>query len=283
MDGKELVKQLARQLGDFTDNEAGNYIGADKAFSPEDVGLRLYDRPLVAVGSAGDPLFEEYRKTKAVGPQSMLPGELLPGAASVISYFFPMSEQVRVSNRGEGRASNAWFYARIDGQAFILSAGRYLVGLLEEMGYGALCPAGDPRFGAVFVDDDPSLAFRSTWSERHAAYACGLGTFSLSKGLITEAGIAGRFGSVITSAPLPVTVRAYTGLYDYCIMCGMCAKNCPVNAISLQDGKDHYPCYDYLQISKKYHRGYYGCGKCQVSVPCEFKRPAKHGRTLRHG
>ena len=74
--------------------------------------------------------------------------------------------------------------------------------------------------------------FTSSWSERHVAFVCGLGTFGLSKGLITEKGICGRFGSVVTTAELPRTERPYTGIYEYCIQCRACARNCPVGAIS---------------------------------------------------
>ncbi len=59
--------------------------------------------------------------------------------------------------------------------------------------------------------------FGSNWSERHVAYISGLGTFSLSKGIITEKGMAGRLISLVTDAPLPPTPRAYTELYEYCI------------------------------------------------------------------
>lgn len=77
----------------------------------------------------------------------------------------------------------------------------------------------------------------SLWSERHAAYVCGLGTFGLSKGLITKKGIAGRFTSLITDLPLLADERAYTDVYEYCTR--------------------------------------YGCGLCQVRVPCEAGIPKK--------
>jgi len=44
----------------------------------------------------------------------------------------------------------------------------------------------------------------SSWSERHAAYAAGLGTFSLNDALITPKGIAHRLGSAdYRSYPAP--------------------------------------------------------------------------------
>ena len=118
-------------------------------------------------------------------------------------------------------------------------------------------------------------SFTSNWSERHVAYVCGLGTFSLSKGLITERGVSGRFGSVVTDAPLPVTKRRYTGLYDYCLMCGACVRNCPAQAISLEHGKSHHLCCSYFDTLREKYAPRFGCGKCQVNVPCERRIPQK--------
>ena len=47
----------------------------------------------------------------------------------------------------------------------------------------------------------------SNWSERHIAYAAGLGTFGMSGLFITEMGVANLPGSVVTDIALPVTHR----------------------------------------------------------------------------
>ena len=111
------------------------------------------------------------------------------------------------------------------------------------------------------------------WSERHAAYVCGLGTFGLSKGLITRKGIAGRFGSVVTDIELEPDPREYSGVYDWCINCGACIARCPAKAISFEKGKEHSPCLDMLLQSGKRFAPRYGCGLCQTGVPCEHQRP----------
>jgi len=49
----------------------------------------------------------------------------------------------------------------------------------------------------------------SNWSQRHIAYAAGLGTFSLSDGFITPKGIAMRCGSVVCDAALSPTLQVY--------------------------------------------------------------------------
>ena len=61
--------------------------------------------------------------------------------------------------------------------------------------------------------------------------------------------MAGRFGSVITDLELPEDNRNYEGIYDYCNNCGVCIKNCPANAISLEEGKDHERCFAFYKKS----------------------------------
>ena len=122
----------------------------------------------------------------------------------------------------------------------------------------------------------PDFHANSRWSERYAAYACGLGTFGLLRGLITEKGMAGRFASIIVTETFEPDERKYTGVYDYCIKCGACARNCPANAISLKHGKNNIKCNKHVETMKKKYPPRYGCGKCQVGVPCEFRAPRMH-------
>ena len=148
--------------------------------------------------------------------------------------------------------------------------------LLREEGYEAVIPAGHPDF---CTNRDPNRIalgqpmFTSTWSERHVAFAAGLGTFSLTKHLITEKGVCGRFGSVITTAPFAPTPRTYTDPYEYCTFCGACIRRCPVGAIHLKTGKDMIACTAFMDINKATYAPRHGCGKCQLSIPCETERP----------
>ena len=162
---------------------------------------------------------------------------------------------------------------RVEGQAFINSLSRYLKDALIQDGYNSVVPIQEKAF---FSD---TVSFTANWSERHAAYVCGLGTFGLSKGFITKKGTAGRLGSLITEGFLPPDIREYDDPYAYCTMCGACIKNCPVQAISSEDGKDHRPCWVYLRTTAERYKPRYGCGKCQVGVPCESRIPAdRRGR-----
>ena len=275
MEPNELLAYLQDGINAFVEGSSGNYISMRGALSPSSVGLKLFEPPLIGVAAANDPLFEEMLDEKAVGKQMLMPPDWLEGAQSVVSYFLPMSERVRQSNLEGDLASTEWFHARIEGQMFIMRLGDQVARLLKAAGYDAVCPACHPSMKATFHDENPSVAYHSNWSERHIAYICGLGTFSLTRGIITEKGAAGRLGSVVTTAALPVTERPYSGIDDYCIKCGACIDRCPVNAISLETGKDNYACHNALLESKKVYPGYVGCGKCQVGVPCEYTRPVQ--------
>jgi len=148
--------------------------------------------------------------------------------------------------------------------------------LLEKDGFAALSPMVDPRLSRhspLTADKTEQGFYTSNWSERHTAYAAGLGTFGLSKGLITRKGVAGRFLSVITAAVFQPDARPYTGIYDYCNNCGVCSANCPASAISKEKGKNHYLCSEFLESTRAKHAPRFACGKCQVKVPCEEKAP----------
>lgn len=273
MSPDELLAHLKSELDTFIIGSSNNYISMRAALCPSATGLQLFDQPLITVGDANDPLFAELKKPEAVGQQMRLPSDWLGNAQSVISFFLPMSERVRESNLGDGPASPEWLHARIEGQLFVLLVGKHIERLVRAAGYDAVCPGAHPDMQSTKYDDDPTIAYRSNWSERHVAYVCGMGTFSLTRGIITEKGAAGRLGSVVVSAPLPITERNYTELDEYCIKCGACIDRCPISAISLEGGKDNYLCHQQLQQTQDLYPGYYGCGKCQVGVPCESTRP----------
>ena len=257
----------------------GNYISEADAITPEVAGMRLFDPPIFGVGDPDDPLFADLKRPEVVGPHILLPRDWLPRARSVLSFFLPFSDAVKADNAAPPKdfPSPGWLHGRIEGQAFLLDFCRELVRWLEAEGAVCVVPAMDSRFWTVSPPQPATgdLCYTSNWSERHAAFICGLGTFSLSKGLITEKGVCGRFGSVITTASLPVTPRSYHELEEYCIHCGACARNCPGSAISLEQGKRHPPCYDFQASILERTSPRYGCGKCQVAVPCMNEIPGR--------
>lgn len=264
----------------FTERSEFNYVPADKALSPGLAGMKIFDAPLVAIGSAADNLFPDMQKPEAIGEHFILPDGWLPGAKTVISFFFPFTDSVRDSNKKDmSWPSNEWLHGRIEGQELVRAACLCLLAELEHAGYPSVCPVLDSRFrdsiGTKSLMEGREVFFSSNWSERHAAFVCGLGTFGLSKGLITEKGVAGRFGSVISSLQIDADKRNYNAIYEYCSMCGSCAENCPAFAISGEEGKKHPPCSAFIGSVRERHSPWYGCGKCQVNVPCERGIPRR--------
>ncbi len=268
---QQMIIHAAEQ---FIDNSPGNLIQKEFALSDVIIGTKIFERPLIGFSSANDPIFLKLKEPAAIGAHFLLPDEWLYGVKSVISFFLPFTKKVKESNQlDHAKPSHEWFHGRIEGQKLVNSLAVFLCAELERSGYPSLVPAVDPRFkwGATIKinEHDNYNEFTSNWSERHAAFIAGLGTFGLSKGLITKVGIAGRIGSVITQLELPASRRDYSEIYEYCSNCGECVRNCPVNAITIENGKNHPICNDYLEELLSMNRPYYGCGKCQVNVSCE--------------
>jgi len=258
------IETIKDKLSKFIQTDSGNVLVAHG-------GMRIYDDDLlVGVAATDDPLFCEFQKPGIVGPNFMLPEEWLPGAKSIISFFLPFTKEIRDTNRAKGLPSEEWVSARIDGEKFNNAVRAFLVKYLKGLDAEAVAPCIDSRFKVT--------ARIANWSERHVAFAAGLGTFGLHRALITAKGTAGRFGSVVTSLNLEPAKRDYVQYFEYCTFlksgkCGACIRRCPPNAIS-ENGKDHTICSDYIdkEILTRYAPRY-GCAKCNLSVPCEYKIP----------
>ena len=250
----------------------------------------MWDEPLVGFADGDDPIFTEYKtiiSNDHLTPREALARtcekspEELPERLSVISWILPAVEETRKTNRSETRVpSRLWSHTRWYGEKFNDKLRVYLVSLLTGMGYLAAAPMLQPYF-RMFTNQK---GMYSNWSERHIAYAAGLGTFSLSDGLITERGIAIRCGSVVTDMMIPATPRTATGPYSNCLFyggvkCRACIERCPAGAISEQ-GHDKNKCQKYLSgigysAMAEYdnEKSVAGCGLCQTKVPCEFQNP----------
>ena len=266
-----------RALKEYVREAPENFVQKETALRPDIAGMRIFDEPIFGYASAEDPYFTEAKKPGVIGGHFMMPAEWLGGAKTVIALFLPFTDPVCSTNRQNlSWPSDEWLHGRIEGQAFQDTLCRFAAGLLEKEGFAALAPMLDPRLCKVSPltkDKTEQDFYTSNWSERHAAYAAGLGTFGLSRGLITRKGTAGRYASIITSAAFEPDTRPYTGVYDYCNSCGTCARNCPAAAISKEKGKNHYLCFEFIEATRAKHAPRYGCGKCQVQVPCEAKAP----------
>jgi epoxyqueuosine reductase QueG len=117
------------------------------------------------------------------------------------------------------------------------------------------------------------------WSERHAAFAAGVGTFGLHQGLITTRGVFGRLASVVTTLKLEPTIRPYREVYGYCLYahdgsCSACVTRCPSGAVTLA-GKKVELCPKHGNSDHFKAWGYGACGHCSTFVPCSREIPKK--------
>ena len=242
--------------------------------------LTIYEEPLIGFDSTEDELFGRYKNPEIIGDMFWTPKEWLPEAKTVVAFFFPFTETIRKSNLEDATdPSIQWLYGRIEGQQCLNEYMDKVKRRLESRGVKVCVPSSDERFSVqrrpVGNEATPEFRANSRWSERHAAYACGLGTFGLSRGIITQKGMAGRVASMIVDVALEPDKRSYSGVYDYCTKCGTCAKRCPAGAITVERGKNNALCSRYLDRMGERYAPRYGCGKCQTGVPCEHKIPGQ--------
>ena len=282
----QVLEQLVKNF--IKENEQNRRTQLDQGY--------YWDEPLVGFASGADPLFLEYKSI--IGSFHLTPREIIIGAlrekgkdlllseyeqVSVISWILPASEDTRKSNRQEEKfPSKLWAYTRDFGEACNNALRKHLAGFLEDLGHVAVAPLLMPTFRYI---RDEKVGWASPWSERHIAYACGLGTFSLNDGLITPKGMAIRIGSVVTLLKLTPSERKYRHYKENCLVfrnekCGKCISRCPANAIT-EKGHDKDKCHEYINTEPlKAKRQSYGlqnpppaCGLCQTGVPCEFEIP----------
>jgi epoxyqueuosine reductase QueG len=257
---------------------------------------KAFKDPLVGFSNGADLLYEGYKNY--VGAFHWTPLEIFaqafpdatvkPDQLTVISWILPHMEVTKADNRRETiYPSERWARARGYGEEVNATLRKHVVATLQAEGYKAIAPQLFPGWTRK-TSEHYGLA--STWSERHAAYASGLGTFGLCDGLITPRGKAVRVGSVVANIQIPPSRRPYTNPHDYCLfftqgICGKCILRCPVGAIT-EAGHDKPKCFQHVEVDTVdyvlSHFGFdgYGCGLCQTGVPCESKIPIKQEQDL---
>lgn len=294
---------LRRAIGRALDEGQGNRL-ADFG------GLRIFDPPLVGIADGDDRIFDIFREV--VAPGHFLPREILererPGAREcarvrVVAWALPFREEIRRSNRTSEWPSALYSVARNNGGAWNRGlAGRLLEDLRKE-GFSAVAPMLADTYDVFRL---PGAVFGSTWSERHVAYAAGLGTFGLNGFLITPLGAMVRLGSLVTDAPLDVGPDRPADYRAACLAdggrdCGLCLGRCPAGALSTA-GLGQQACYERRNEIRARSLGVYveryrmtpaeivksgkrtpgislGCALCASGVPCEDRDPfgAKEG------
>lgn len=225
-----------------------------------------FREPLVSSVSASDPRFLDLQRV--VHPSHMLPHDLLPGARSVVSFFLPFAPWVLEANaRHKEQVAREWAVAYVETNALIGRITARLIEMLAERGIGA---AAEP---ATYNFDPDTLVSR--WAHKSVAVVAGLGSFGLHQLVITEAGCAGRFGSLVLDAELPhapVAARERC-LYLHDGSCVECVMRCPIAALDVSEPLDKEQCWHRCQaVGEEFsHLGLADiCGKCAIG-PCSFE------------
>ena len=253
---------------------------------------RAWGDPLVGFSSGDDPLYQFYKED--IGDFYWTPSDIFgktfpslafkPHQLTVIAWVLPQTEATKLSNRKQTvYPSESWARARVYGEEVNDKIRKLLVAALNEQGFAAVAPLLSPSWEWKLSQ---RYGFASTWSERHAAYASGLGTFGLCDGLITPKGKAMRCGSVVANIKISPSNRPYKDHHAYCLFfskgtCGKCIQRCPAGAITTT-GHDKNKCAERLHsvtadyVKRNYGFDGYGCGLCQTGVPCESKIPTEH-------
>jgi epoxyqueuosine reductase QueG len=297
-----MINDLKLYLNDFFSTSELNRLHKNYG------GGRIFTDPLIGVASGDDPIFTKYKEI--IAPEYLTPLELwvacdqeevLPSNLRVVSIVFPFVDKIRKESKNVVKLKRITLPAEIYSvgrnyaNAFKKETCRQVINFFENKGFKAVAAMISEVFTIILKGD-----FYSNWSERHTAFAAGLGTFSLHEALITEVGCNVRLASVVTDAPLDITPRKYGDEpYANCLfyskgICKKCIDKCPALAIS-EKGHNKIKCSNNEQkierkvntrlgtILKPHFRRFNGewkeqippsgCAFCQFDVPCMDKNP----------
>jgi epoxyqueuosine reductase QueG len=202
-------------------------------------------------------------------PGHLVPRALLPEAQTVCSIFVPFARVVVSSNRSGQVTSEAWARAYVETNWLLSHICEVLVSQLSEMGIPAAWAPPTHNF-------DPQRLI-SAWSHKSVAAIAGLGKFGHHQMLITDAGCAGRFGSIVLDAV--VEQPPCQALGEVCAFeqgCRTCIEKCPVGALT-EDNFDRHRCYEMCLTNDARFPDWLAdvCGKCATG-PCAM-RPVGNG------
>lgn len=223
--------------------------------------------PLIGFAAADAPEIRHLRKI--ISPTHYMPEDILSGATIVVSYFSGYQEEVGKDNIEGDAPSELWAKTYGDTNAMFLELNSRLKEVIEDWGFHAALPEDYGTIGTLGPD-----RIYSNWSQRHIAYAAGLGTFGINNMLITLNGTCGRFFSLVTDLPV---LPDRPAMRENCIYkrsgkCGACIRRCPIGALSTESPFIREKCYTKLRVHEKTLKEKV-CGKCTVGVPCTFRAP----------
>ncbi|MFX0004810.1 MAG: hypothetical protein ACFE9J_15185, partial [Candidatus Hermodarchaeota archaeon] len=158
-------------------------------------GGKIFSSPLIGVAQGDDPIFQKYKEIIAI--EHLTPLELwlsegfeslVPSNLRIISIVFPFSEKIREESKNVSKNSQITLPAEIYcvgrnyATAFKKEICSKIIEFFKKKGYRAAAAILSESFSIIRPEKE---IVYSTWSERHIAFATGLGTFSLHEGLIT--------------------------------------------------------------------------------------------------
>lgn len=262
----------------------------------------IFEEPVVVFGKGDNPVFQSLKAI--IGEFHLTPIEAMekhiqakrwrygvrssPENISVVSWALPISEETRRTERQAALGgSTRYNHTRWRGVPFGEHLTNYVSTLLEVLGHNAVAPCFSKFFEIKHMPEGWRVA---NWSERHIAYACGMGTFGLNGLMITPKGCAVYLFSVVCDAALIPTPNLYSSRVANCLFyqdgsCRQCLERCIATAISEQ-GRSNVTCAKNLgreQAEKLKNLGLDkdligmapACGRCSTGVPCEHGIPSQ--------
>lgn len=317
--------EVCRFLKNLFDSSELNRLPAEYG------GHRIFKEPTIGVSAGNDPIFAKFKEF--VTPTHLTPAEMWSKSASskrgsqddlpigrprpdagtwtnlselsakikVLSIVFPYTESILEDGSKSSKRTPLTGLALNCAHVFHTEVYEKTAQFFIENGYRIMAPQKS-RFHSVLLKlSSPHLV--SVWSERHYAFAAGLGTFGLAEHLITEHGCNIRLASFITDAPLEITPRVNDDPFANCLHfarggCAKCAVRCPGRALT-KDSHNKVLCEltrkrvsasirgELAPFLKPVKRRFMyiavkdypiGCGICQYNVPCMDRNPVADGK-----
>jgi epoxyqueuosine reductase len=230
--------------------------------------ITAYREPIIGYVSAHDPGFEDLNSF--VGFDHYLPGDLLPGARSIVCFFLPFSPNIVHANQAhQDLVAREWAIAYQETNALISQVSSRLV---EDFGRYGIRAAAEPATGNFDYS-----ALKSRWSHKSMAVMAGIGSFGLHQLVITDAGCTGRIGSFVVDIDLPFEKPPRKERCEYFATgtCLDCVLACPVLALAEDEHFNRQACWQQCLRNGEYFRDLgeevHICGKCAVQGPCALE------------
>ena len=201
-------------------------------------------------------------------PWSEIAEEDTPSARSVCAFFLPFAPEIVQANARDELAAAEWARAYVETNALLADICAMLG---DELGRKGIAVAWEPPTHNF----DP-VRLVSAWSHKSIAAIAGLGEFGHHQMLITEAGCAGRFGSVVLDVAIPPSAPnkgpEESALCTYDQGCRACIRRCPAGALT-EEGFDRNQCYAQCLVNDAQWPQWLAdvCGKCATG-PCAIRQ-----------